>query len=117
MSGIAAAGTCSGTGPREPGSGAAHIYGVIATAAILDATVLGATRVHGGAAVSVVVTLLVYWLAEEYAEVLGEQVEGAIFAAGGIIPKPWRRPGADEPWRPFCAVGRSRAGLAISAGA
>jgi hypothetical protein len=26
--------------------------------------------------ISVVVTLLVYWLAEEYAEVLGEQVEG-----------------------------------------
>jgi hypothetical protein len=29
-----------------------------------------------GLVVSVVVTLLVYWLAEEYAEVLGEQVEG-----------------------------------------
>jgi Na+-driven multidrug efflux pump len=30
--------------------------------------------------ISVVVTLLVYWLAEEYAEVLGEQ------AAGGRLP-------------------------------
>ena len=27
-------------------------------------------------AVSIVVTLLVYWLAEEYAEILGEQLEG-----------------------------------------
>ena len=53
---------------------AAGIYGAIVTAAILDTAgghVSTATLV-----VSVVVTLLVYWIAEEYAEVLGEQVEG-----------------------------------------
>ena len=53
---------------------AAGIYGAIVTAAILDTAgghVSTATLV-----ISVVVTLLVYWLAEEYAEVLGEQVEG-----------------------------------------
>jgi hypothetical protein len=60
----------------------AGIYGSIVTAAILAAA--GdylRTRVL---AVSVVLTLLVYWIAEEYAELLGEQVEG------GRLPT-WRR--------------------------
>ena len=35
--------------------------------------------------ISVVVTLLVYWLAEEYAEVLGEQVEGGRLPSGASI--------------------------------
>jgi hypothetical protein len=35
--------------------------------------------------VSVVVTLLVYWLAEEYAELLGEQVEGGVVPTWGYI--------------------------------
>jgi hypothetical protein len=61
---------------------AAGIYGAIVTAAILD-TAGG----HGSTTVlviSVVVTLLVYWLAEEYAEVLGEQVEGGRLPTQGI---------------------------------
>src|ERR1700678_3576829 len=53
---------------------AAGIYGAIVTAAILDT--VGGHVSTAALAVSVVVTLLVYWLAEEYAEVLGEQVEG-----------------------------------------
>jgi hypothetical protein len=53
---------------------AAGIYGAIVTAAILDT--VGGHVPTAALAVSVVVTLLVYWLAEEYAEVLGEQVEG-----------------------------------------
>jgi hypothetical protein len=63
----------------------AGIYGSIVTAAILAAA--GdylRTRVL---AISVVVTLLVCWIAEEYAELLGEQVEG------GRLPT-WRRVGS-----------------------
>ena len=53
---------------------AAGIYGAIITAAILDTA--GGHVSTAALVVSVVVTLLVYWLAEEYAEVLGEQVQG-----------------------------------------
>jgi hypothetical protein len=80
MTGIAAGG---GTGlePTAENLGrrrAAGIYGAIITAAILDAA--GGHLATAVLVVSVVVTLLVYWLAEEYAEVLGEQ------AAGGRLP-------------------------------
>jgi MFS family permease len=76
MSGIAA----DGGSEREPATRnlgrrrAAGIYGAIVTAAILDP--VGGHVSTAALAVSVVVTLLVYWLAEEYADVLGEQVEG-----------------------------------------
>lgn len=53
---------------------AAGIYGTIITAAILAAA--SGKLSTAALAVSVVVTLVVYWLAEEYAEMLGEQVEG-----------------------------------------
>jgi hypothetical protein len=53
---------------------AAGIYGAIVTAAILDTA--GGHVSTAVLVVSVVVTLLVYWIAEEYAEVVGEQVEG-----------------------------------------
>ena len=53
---------------------AAGIYGAIVTAAILDTA--GGHVSTTVLVISVVVTLIVYWLAEEYAEVLGEQVEG-----------------------------------------
>jgi hypothetical protein len=57
---------------------AAGIYGAIITAAILAAA--GDHLPTVGLVVAVMVTLLVYWLAEEYAELLGEQ------ATGGILP-------------------------------
>jgi hypothetical protein len=57
---------------------AAGIYGAIITAAILDTS--GGRLSTAALVVAVVVTLLVYWLAEEYAELLGEQV------AGGRLP-------------------------------
>ena len=57
---------------------ASGIYGAIITAAILD-TVGGHTSTTV-LVISVVVTLLVYWIAEEYAEVLGEHT------AGGRLP-------------------------------
>ena len=81
MAGIAAGG---GGIPLEPAthhSGrrrAAGIYGTIITAAILDTA--GGRLPTDALVTAVVVTLLVYWIAEEYAEVLGER------AAGGRLP-------------------------------
>ena len=76
MSGIAAEGDLhQEPSPKNLGRRrAAGIYGAIVTAAILDT--VGGHVSTAALVVSVVVTLLVYWLAEEYAEVLGEQVEG-----------------------------------------
>ncbi|MGH3197762.1 MAG: hypothetical protein ACRDOH_08215 [Streptosporangiaceae bacterium] len=53
---------------------AAGIYGTIITAAVIAAT--GPHLATLALVVSVLVTLLVYWVAEEYAELLGEQLEG-----------------------------------------
>jgi len=52
---------------------AAGIYGTIITAAVLAAT--GDHVPTLPLAISILVTLLVYWVAEEYAELLGEQLE------------------------------------------
>ncbi|HEY6425257.1 MAG TPA: hypothetical protein VIY28_18855 [Pseudonocardiaceae bacterium] len=73
------AGVSSGAHPgpsaRAPGPRrAAAIYGTIITAAVLAAA--GNQVPTLPLAVSILVTLLVYWLAEEYAELLGEQLEG-----------------------------------------
>lgn len=76
MSGIAAGGDIQ-RGPTTKNLGrrrAAGIYGAIVTAAILDTA--GGHVSTAALVISVVVTLLVYWVAEEYAEVLGDQVEG-----------------------------------------
>jgi hypothetical protein len=79
MAGIAADGTQAGPDARARGRRrAAGIYGAIITAAIFAA--VGSQVPTPALAVSVVVTLLVYWIAEEYAEVLGEQ------ATGGHLP-------------------------------
>jgi hypothetical protein len=80
MAGIAAGGG-AGPGPAAGGAGrrrAAGIYGAIITAAIIAA--VGGRLPTRVLVVSVIVTLLVYWLAEEYAELLGEQ------ATGGKLP-------------------------------
>jgi hypothetical protein len=53
---------------------AASIYGAIITAAIIAAS--GDELPTVPLVVAVVVTLIVYWVAEEYAEVIGEQAEG-----------------------------------------
>jgi hypothetical protein len=53
---------------------AAGIYGAIITAAVMTAA--GSALSTSALAVAVLVTLVVYWLAENYAEVLGEQVTG-----------------------------------------
>lgn len=80
MTGIAG-GDGAELGPAAENRGrrrAAGIYGAIITAAILDTA--GGHVSTAALVISVVVTLLVYWIAEEYAEVLGEQ------AAGGHLP-------------------------------
>lgn len=69
--------------PRSPAAAsgrrrAAGIYGAIITAAIIAAA--GGKLPTLALAISVLVTLVVYWIAEEYAEVLGEQ------ATGGELP-------------------------------
>jgi hypothetical protein len=69
-------------GPRR----AAGIYGTIITAAVLAAA--GDHVPTLALAVSIVVTLLVYWLAEEYAEILGEQIEGGRLPAWRDIRGP-----------------------------
>jgi len=76
-----AAGEGAQAGPAVENLGrrrAAGIYGAIITAAILDTA--GGHVSTTALVVSVVVTLLVYWIAEEYAEVLGEHT------AGGRLP-------------------------------
>jgi hypothetical protein len=79
MAGIAA----GGKRPEVPAEvkrrrRSAGIYGAIITAAILDTA--SGRMPTSALVIAVVVTLLVYWLAEEYAELLGEQ------AAGGKLP-------------------------------
>lgn len=73
----------AGNGPAGPPADkgrrrAAGIYGAVVTAAIFAAA--GERLPTKALVVSVVVTLLVYWLAEQYAEILGEH------AAGGQLP-------------------------------
>jgi hypothetical protein len=64
---------------RSPGRRrAVGIYGTIVTAAILSSA--GDRLSAPDLVVSIVVTLFVYWIAEEYAEILGEQL------AGGHLP-------------------------------
>jgi hypothetical protein len=76
-----AAGDGAGLGSAAENLGrrrAAGIYGAIITAAILDT--VGGHASTTVLVISVVVTLLVYWIAEQYAEVLGEHT------AGGRLP-------------------------------
>jgi hypothetical protein len=76
MAGIAAGGQVE-AGPTARNLGrrrAAGIYGAIITAAILDTA--GGRLSTKALVIAVLVTLVVYWLAEEYAELLGEQAEG-----------------------------------------
>jgi len=71
---IAAGGERTGPEARTRRRRASGIYGAIITAAILATA---GNELHtSGLVVAVVITLVVYWLAEEYAELLGEQAEG-----------------------------------------
>src|ERR1700749_2715960 len=85
MTGITAGGGVH-TAPAADNAGrrrAAGIYGAIITAAILAAA--GGHLPTVALVVAVVVTLLVYWLAEEYAELLGEQARGGRLPSRGAL--------------------------------
>ncbi len=78
MAEIAAGGEGPGPKARTGRRRASGIYGAIITAAILATA---GNELHtGGLVATILITLVVYWLAEEYAELLGEQVEG------GLVP-------------------------------
>jgi len=62
---------------------AAGIYGTIVTAAVIAA---GGNQLNSAQlAVTVVVTLIVYWLAEQYAELLGAQTHNGRLPSVGLI--------------------------------
>lgn len=69
---------------------AAGIYGAVVTAAIFAASAQLSTV---GLVIAVIVTLVVYWLAEEYAELLGEQIEAGRLPSmrriGGALADTW----------------------------
>ena len=69
-----APGTPGGAGTGAGRRRASGIYGAIITASIMTAA--GGSLPTLPLAVSVLVTLVVYWLAEEYSEVLGRQATG-----------------------------------------
>ena len=88
----------SGTGavPVRPGRShgrqrAVGIYGTIVTAAILSSA--GDRLSVPDLVVSIVVTLSVYWVAEEYAEILGEQL-----ASGHLPTWPYVRAALAATW-------------------
>ena len=79
MADVAASGGVPAPSARMSGQHrAAGIYGAIITAAILDTA--GGKLPTDVLVVGVVATLVVYWLAEQYAEVLGGQI------AAGAVP-------------------------------
>jgi hypothetical protein len=69
----------------------AGIYGTIVTAAVLGSA--GAHLPTAALAIAVLVTLIVYWVAEQYAEVLGEQT-----AHGRLPTWPNIRAGLAHTW-------------------
>jgi hypothetical protein len=79
VAGIAGGLVDPGPAPKVRGRRrAAGIYGAIITASVIDSS---GDHLHTATLViAVVVTLVVYWLAEQYAEVLGEQSEH------GLVP-------------------------------
>src|SRR3974377_237159 len=69
--------------PRLGRRRAAGIYGTVVTAAIIAA---GGNQLSTLAlAVTVVVTLVVYWLAEEYAELLGEHTRAGQLPSRDVV--------------------------------
>ncbi len=73
-----------GSGPLRSGRRrAAGIYGTVVTAAIIAA---GGNQLDTWAlSLTIVVTLVVYWLAEEYAELLGEQTRAGHLPSTDVV--------------------------------
>jgi len=113
----------AGVGREETWGGAAPREFMAPSSLRRSSTPLGGHLSTAALVISVVVTLLVYWLAEEYAEVLGEQVEGgspapawhplgerwpATLADGHRVLRAAARTGAGPAGRGFCLHGRQR---------
>jgi len=96
---------------------AAGIYGAIITAAILDTA--GGHLPTAAVVVAVVVTLLVYWLAEEYAEILGQQAEHGHLPSWAAIRGPLvaRWPMVSASFLPLLALLLARLAGASAGGA
>jgi hypothetical protein len=62
---------------------AANIYGTIVTAAVIAAG--GNTLSSAQLSVTIIVTLVVYWLAEQYAELLGAHTSGGHLPSAGLV--------------------------------
>jgi hypothetical protein len=62
---------------------AANIYGTIVTAAVIAAG--GNSLTSAKLAVTIVVTLVVYWLAEQYAELLGTHTHDGRLPSAGLV--------------------------------
>src|ERR1700722_22719 len=62
---------------------AANIYGTIVTAAVIAAG--GNTLSSAQLAVTIIVTLIVYWLAEQYAELLGAHTHGGHLPSAALV--------------------------------
>lgn len=86
---------------------AAGIYGAVVTAAVLAAA--GAQLPTAALAVAVLTTLAVYWVAEQYADVLAEQTEH------GRLPT-WRRirSGLADTWPMVSAAYLPVVGLVVA---
>ena len=87
---------------------AASIYGAIITAAIIAAS--GEEQSTIALVIAVVVTLVVYWVAEDYAEVLGEQAEGGHLptwaSIRGLLTSTW--PMVSASYAPLLALVTAR---------
>jgi hypothetical protein len=69
--------------PKEGRRRAAGIYGTVVTAAIIAA---GGNQLSTSAlAITVLVTLVVYWLAEQYAEILGEHTRAGRLPSAAVV--------------------------------
>jgi hypothetical protein len=117
MAGIVAGGGIQ-LGPAAKNLGrrrAAGIYGAIITEALLDTA--GGHLSTAALVVSVVVTLLVYWLAEESAQLLGEQVEGGLLPSRAYIRGALAatRPMVSASFTPLLALARLAGASALAA--
>lgn len=76
-------GTEAGSGSSDASVGSSSIYGTVVTAAVIAA---GGNQLSSAQlAVTIVVTLVVYWLAEQYAELLGAHTHDGRLPSLGLV--------------------------------
>ena len=76
-------GTEAGSGSSDASVGSSSSYGTVVTAAVIAA---GGNQLSSAQlAVTIVVTLVVYWLAEQYAELLGAPPHDGRLPSVGLV--------------------------------